>query len=131
MPLERAQRAILKVTNSLPFLYPTHLLYDACKMLTVRQLFILHTVLKQHAMTLYNPDTTKKRRRDIVCISQSESKYIFTNRFYNFLGPLLYNRLNKQLSIYELNYYNCKIALNKYLQNLPYDKTEDLFLIYK
>jgi hypothetical protein len=62
LPLERAQRAILKVANSLPFLNPTQLLYDACKVLTVRQLFILHTVLKQHAIILYNPDTTKKRR---------------------------------------------------------------------
>jgi hypothetical protein len=131
LPLERAQRAILKVANSLPFLYPTHLLYRHCNVLTVRQLFVMHSILKQHTLVPYNIDITNKRRGDIACISQSKSKFIFTNRFFSFLGPFLYNRLNKELNIYELNYYNCKIALVKFLQTLSYDKTEELFIICK
>jgi hypothetical protein len=131
LPLERAQRAILKVAYSLPFLYSTSLLYKHSNVLTVRQLFIMHTILKQHSMVPYNTYITNKRRGDIACISQSKSKFIFTNRFFSFLGPLLYNRLNKTLNIYELNYYNCKLELVKYLQLLSYDKTEDLFLICK
>ena len=65
--LERAQRAILKVATRRPFLFPTQLLYKSCNVLTVRQLFIMYIILKQHSA--YNPGTnpTNKRRKDIVC----------------------------------------------------------------
>lgn len=41
LPLERAQRSILKVATLRPYTFPTHELYTSCNVLTVRQLFIL------------------------------------------------------------------------------------------
>lgn len=131
LPLERAQRAILKVANFHPFLYPTDLLYKSCNVLTVRQLFITHLVLKQHTMLSYNIESTNKRRNDIVCESNASSKYAFVNRFYTFLGPFLYNILNRKLSIYKLNNYDCKKVILQFLLSISYSETEDLLVVCK
>lgn len=40
--VERAQRAILKVSAFLPSLYPTNDVYNLWDVLTVRQIYILH-----------------------------------------------------------------------------------------
>lgn len=132
LPLERAQRAILKVAYFHPFLYPTDLLYKSCNVLTVRQLFIMHLVLKQHTMLSYNAEyINNKRRNDIVCDSNPSSKYVFVNRFFTFLGPFLYNRLNRKLSIYNLNYFICKKTIIEHLLRISYVETEDLLAVTK
>jgi hypothetical protein len=131
LTLERAQRAVLKVATSRPFLYPTNLLYFHCQVLTVRQLFILSTVLKQHTALPYTSNNTQKRRKDIVCPLDKTTKRAFSSRFYVFLGPLLYNRLNRKYSIYTLNYYSTKSTLQKALQNMSYEETENLLLVEK
>lgn len=131
LPLERAQRAILKVANFCPFLFPTQKLYDLCKVLTVRQLFIMHTVLKQHTGLPFDITISNKRRKDIVCPPYSASKLAFINRFNAFLAPLLYNRINRILNIYELNYFRCKQIVIDFLQNMTYEQTESLLVICK
>lgn len=132
LPLERAQRAILKVAHFHPFLFPTDQLYKSCNVLTVRQLFILHVILKQHSQLSYNnSNITNKRRKDIVCSSNSTSKYMYTNRFFRFLGPFLYNKLNSELSIYSLNYFKCRKSVFNYLQSLSYDRTDNLLTVCK
>lgn len=128
LPLERAQRAILKIATFRPFLFPTHQLYVACKVLTVRQLFVLNIVLHQHSELPFDPTPSGKRRKDIVCI-KTQTWHAFVNRFYLFLGPYLYNRLNKLLNIYRLRYKECSILLSEYLMNLNYSDTEKLLEI--
>lgn len=128
--LERAQRAILKVSTFRPFRFPTNLLYKSCEILTVRQLFILNTVLKQHAKLPFNPDYTNKRRKDFVCPT-IHSKHAFSSRFFQFLGPLLYNRLNAKLDLFPHTYVTCKKTLKVALQNLSYDDTEKLLTVLK
>ncbi|KAJ8704269.1 hypothetical protein PYW08_012993 [Mythimna loreyi] len=131
LPLERAQRAILKVANFLPFLYPTDQLYKRCNVLTVRQLFITHLILKQHTMLSYNAENINKRRNDIVCDSNISSKFVFVKRFFTFLGPFLYNKLNRILSIYKLNKYKCKQTIFQYFLSVSYVETEDLLTVCK
>ena len=48
LEMERAQRLILKVGFSKPRLFPTSTLYQEAKVLTVRQIYILLTILRQH-----------------------------------------------------------------------------------
>lgn len=127
---ERAQRAILKVSTFRPFLFPTNLLYKKCEVLTVRQLFIMSIALKQHSDLIYSTDVTNKRRKDQVC-PQNHTKHAFTSKFYLFLGPLLYNRLNAKANIYCLNNVNCKRILKETLQKMSYDDTEKLLLVLK
>lgn len=128
--IERAQRAILKVSTFRPFLFPTNLLYKKCEVLTVRQLFIMGIVLKQHSELTYSTEVTNKRRKDIVC-PQNHTKHAFTSKFYLFLGPLLYNRLNAKANIYDLNQVNCKKVLKETLQKMSYDDTENLLTVLK
>lgn len=130
LPLERAQRAILKVASFRPFRYPTHQLYRECKVLTVRQLFILHIVLLQHAEIGFSPVPSCKRRKDLVC-TNSRTKHAFTNRFYLFLGPYLYNKLNKLLKIYSVSSNKCTEMLTEYLHTLNYSDTEKMLEVLK
>ena len=46
--VERAQRALLKVGAGLPYRTPTVELYKDWDLLTVRQTFIMHIVIKKH-----------------------------------------------------------------------------------
>ena len=115
-----------------PYRFPTCQLYESCKVLTVRQLFVLYTVLKQHASLTYNAYLTNtKRRKDIVCSSTSDSKFLYTHRFFAFLGPYLYNKINKETSIYDLNYAKSKMQVCEYLLSLNYERTEELLTVVK
>lgn len=126
LEVERAQRAILKVAAGLPFRHPTSELYKYWDLLTVRQSFILLTTLKQHSQLHYDPDKIKdKRRKWTVCHIPSLSTATATS-FFPYLGPLLYNRLNKQLNIYPLHKYSFKTTVKTYLKSLDYTSTENL-----
>lgn len=124
--VERAQRAILKVAAGLPFRYPTVDLYKEWDVLTVRQSFILQTVLKIHSTLTYQPCSLEgKRRIGRVCPSlryhTSRSHHLF-----GFLGPYLYNKLNTTLKIYPLLRYHCKHLVTAFLKTLGYEETENL-----
>ncbi|CAK1596546.1 unnamed protein product [Parnassius mnemosyne] len=102
--LERAQRALLKVSTFKPFQYPTILLYNNCQLLTVRQLFVLNVIKKQHQSINYDPDKIKcKRRKDIVIQSSFKLNTKFIKIYFCFLGPYLYNKVNKIVHIYSMN----------------------------
>lgn len=128
LPLERAQRAVLKVSTFRPILFPTQLLYQSCNVLTVRQLFILNTLLKQHTKLPYNSLVTDRRRKDI-CMDSYRLRHSFMYRFFIFLGPFLYNKVNAILSMYALKTVYCKNVITTWLQNLSYDDTEKLLIV--
>lgn len=123
-PLEVAHRAILKVATFRPLLYPTNQLYRNCNVLNVRQHFILQSILLQHRITPYIQIT--KRRKDKIC-TIPKTHFSFTKRFFYYLGPSLYNTINKKIPIYKLSHYNCKKAVRTFLQNKTYDETEKYF----
>lgn len=123
LQLERAQRAVLKVGTFRPLTFPTVELYTSWKVLTVRQLFIMHTLLYTHCRTPYI--VTNKRRKHHVC-SVPKPNFTFTKRFLFFLGPYLYNKINKFTNHYQYPYQLCKKILAKWLLNKTYDETESL-----
>lgn len=123
LKLERAQRAVLKVSTFRPILFPTEELYKCCKVLTVRQLFILSAVLLQHQSTPYLNIT--KRRKDLIC-QHYKCKYSFTKRFLCFQGPQLYNKLNRKLKFYSLPRSSLKKYLADFLLTVNYHDTECL-----
>lgn len=119
--LERAQRAVLKVSTFRPILFPTEDLYKCCKVLTVRQLFVLSTVLLQHRGTPYAIIT--KRRKDKVC-QHYRCNYSFAKRFVCFQGPQLYNKLNRKLNFYSLSTPSLKKSVTNFLLANNYFETE-------
>lgn len=127
-PLEIAQRAVLKISSFRHFRYPTRLLYQNTKLLTIRQLYVLTTILKQHSELKFDPILLTKRNA-IICHQSTQFKTAFSNRFYAFLGPYLYNKANKQLSIYANTKTICKKKVINWLLSLTYDDTEDLLII--
>lgn len=61
----------------------------------------------------------------MVCF-EPQTRHAFAHRFYVFLGPFLYNKVNKILNIYSVNYYKCSTLLSEYLLKLDYADTEKL-----
>lgn len=128
LQLERAQRAVLKVMIKKPFRYPTISLYNDTKVLSVRQLFVLQTTMRMHALTPYDPYLKdKKRRSDRVCVMVPHRTVTYS-RFFPILGPQLYNILNKKLYIYNLTKYELKTKLINLLSQLNYKSTEELII---
>lgn len=128
LPLERAQRAVLKVMCYKPFRYPTPQLYDECQLLTVRQLFILETIIKKHSSTKYNVDTIKKRRNYNVC-NVTCFRTSLAARHHNIIGPHLYNIANNSCKIYPLSKHQCKKIIHDWLLQKSFNETEGLLKI--
>lgn len=127
--IERTQRAILKVSSFRPYRYPTEQLYKENKVLTVRQLFILHTLLKQHTRLVYNPTLSRgKRRYDPVERHHLRHKTSFAKRFFCYLGGYLYNKTHTALNIFSLTKHKCKKRLTDWLLNLNYNDTETMLI---
>lgn len=123
LPLERAQRAILKVMLGKPRRYSTELLYGECSVLTVRQLFILSTLLRKHKSHTYKVLT--KRNKTKVCSVTPHRTNLASNQFY-VRSNKLYNVANKINNIYPLPTSKCKDILRKWLLGLNYIQAEDL-----
>lgn len=128
LPLERALRLVLKVSYFLPRLYSTNDLFKRCSVLSVRQIFILHTLLLQHSKLTYDPSHENKRRKHDVCTKDTfRSK--FSNKFFCFLGSYLYNKANKILNLYPLTRKQFKKKVTDWLLTLSYEATEDLLAV--
>lgn len=126
LPLEIAQRAILKVSSFRPIDYPTHLLYQSWNLPTVRQIYIITTILKQHSLTPIDRSILLKRRRNAVVPQSHHFKHSFTHRFFCFNGPFLYNKLNTTLNFYTLSKQECKTKLFDFMLTCDYNTTEEL-----
>lgn len=122
LKLERAQRAVLKVMHCKPFRYPTKQLYELSAVLTVRQLFILHSVLRKHR----TPFCASKKRHSGILFQTQPHRTAFAHKQCYFISSRLYNIVNRHIKIYSLNYHNCKQRLKNWLLTLDYLKTESL-----
>lgn len=129
--IEISQRAALKISTGRPILFDTALLYKSCDVLTVRQLFIVSIVLKQHSLLMYDPLTQTKRRKHDVCRLPQRLNTTFIKRFLIFLGPFLYNKINKSLNIYDLSRHEVKFKTTLWLKSLTSEETEKLLEVVK
>lgn len=129
--VERAQRAVLKVMTSKPRRFPTGLLYSLTEVLTVRQLFVLATVLRRHShLPFYSNLSSLKRRSDLVCRIEPRRTAV-AGRHFHYLSSSLYNRVNKILNIYPLPKHKCKNKCMSWLLSLSYEETEHLLVTFK
>ncbi|CAB3251376.1 unnamed protein product [Arctia plantaginis] len=128
LPLERAQRAVLRVMTFRPFGYSTSQLYSDCKVLSVRQLFVLETVTRKHASLVFNPNFTNKRRSYKVC-QNKKWKTSIASRHYGVLSSHLYNTVNRYCNIYTLLRSECKKKVSDWLMLKSYEETEGLLKI--
>ena len=125
LELERAQRSLLKVMYFKPYRFPTYDLYRLSDILTVRMLYIFHTVIKFHKSLIYDPNVLKKRRKDLV-VPIPTIKTSFAAKQYNRRASHLYNTINRKLNIYAFNSYDCKTKIKTWLSTLNYQEIESL-----
>lgn len=123
--LERAQRSLLKVMTFKPYRFPTVTLYKNCTVLTVRQLYVLNTTLKQHIITPINNSYKSKRTVTNVC-KYVKCKTASARRQHLFLATHIYNKINKTLIINPFPKNEIKKKINTFLQTLDYIHTENL-----
>jgi hypothetical protein len=123
MPLERAQRAIIKVMLGKPRRYSTTLLYNECSVLTVRQLFILKTILRKHR----DIDLTviPKRRAKRLCCSVPHNTASAGFQYYVICNHL-YNTANRVNNIVSLAEYQCKQKIMSWLKGLTFSETKEI-----
>lgn len=131
--LERAQRAVLKVCTFKPFRFPTKDLYEYCEVLSVRKIFILQIIMKQHSSlagdkTLLSAPSflqqRRKRKNTVACTTICKTS--FSQRFYYFLGCFLYNKINNISRIENGNSFECKKIVSNWLMSQTYLETENL-----
>lgn len=123
--LERAQRALIKVMYFKKMDYSTENIYILSNILSVRKLYILQIVLKMHKALPYDRKIENKRRMDYV-VQVPTTKTTFAAMQYNRRSSYLYNKINKELNIFNKNYHECKNRLYKWLKLLNYEETENV-----
>lgn len=126
--LERAQRAVLKVLAKKPSRFPTTDLYVLCDVLTVRQLFVLQTVLRKHLLLPYDPQSHNKERRANRVCKTKRCRLALVSRHFNHISCKLYNSINKKIKIYPLARNVLKPIVTNWLKSLSYCDTEQLLV---
>lgn len=127
--LERAQRSVIKVMTFKKYRYPTRDLYHTCKLLTIRQLYILRVILRKHSKIPLHPNHIRKKRR--IHITNPSCRTTFMQHQFEFLSNHLYNKINKILNISKINSFSCKQVVKNWLQKLSYNDTEELLQIQR
>lgn len=128
IPAERAQRAVLKVMLFKPRDYPTDQLYSEAEVLTVRQLYVLRSVLRRHSNLPLDKKLLQRRHGFPIC-STTPCHFAFTSRQLSVQSSRIYNKINKIIPLYRFNLYEIKNKLRKWLLSLSYDETENILAI--
>lgn len=128
LQLERAQRALLKVMFFKPYRFPTTTLYNEYGVLSIRKLYLLQTIVKQHKSLMYDCDNDHPRKRNKIFHTVWSRTY-FANRFEYQIGPRFYNKMNALINIYPLNNTKCKKQIVQWLKTKSYQDCENFFYL--
>lgn len=121
--VERAQRSLIKIMYFKKKRYSTEKLYEISGLLTVRQLYIIHTILKKHKSTPYDINIISKRRKDLITtLPHTNTK--FATMQYNKRSAQLYNRVNRVIYIYPKKLRECKKHITDWIKPLTYNEIE-------
>ncbi|KPJ15002.1 hypothetical protein RR48_09029 [Papilio machaon] len=129
LELERAQRTVLKVLFGKKKRFPTQTLYSQAGVLTVRQIYILKTVLIQHKAVMKNNIYKNSQSNRLFKIPLPTVSSTFAQRFTHFLGPYMYNNILTKCDIKQDSLYKAKLKLNSWLWKLSYAETEKIIKI--
>lgn len=122
--LERAQRSLIKVMYFKKRRFPTEDLYCISGLLSVRKLYIILVTLKNHKSIPYVPHLPTRRQKNVAC--SKSIKTTFASRQFSYRSSFLFNKINKKLNIYKVNYTTAKKLLEEWVQLKPYDEIESI-----
>lgn len=127
LELERAQRSLLKVMYFKRYRFSTENLYKLCDLLTVRKLYVQHTILKTHRTLKFNLHKLSGRRKYMIAPIITV-KTTFAKRQFTYQSAYLYNEINKHINIYPLTTYKVKLVLKNWLKKKSYNDIESILL---
>ena len=127
--LERAQRAVIKVIMSKPWLYPTVKLYKEFDVLTVRQLFILRILIYAHTHLPRNSSQVTNRRRNDIVFKTTPHKTVFAKRYPYIIAPYIYNKMSKNVPLRKIRQFKFKNVVKDLLIAFNYEETENLLSV--
>lgn len=126
IPLERAQRGVLKVALFKPILYPTAALFNEAEVLSVRRLFLVRAAVYTHTKVINSNTYSDLVKKRVYKIPAPFTRTTFSHRFGYFLFPRIYNKLAGLYNFKSLSVPQTKRLLTKMLLKWNYNETEDL-----
>lgn len=129
LALERAQRAVLKVSLRKPRRYPTVDLYKEAQVLSVRRLFLLRATLFTHQKTLNMPSYSNLLKKRIFKIPTVAVCTSFAQRFQMFLFPRIYNTLANKCNIQLCSVLEAKKKIQAFLLSWDYEQSEAILRV--
>jgi hypothetical protein len=130
MELERAQRAVLRVMLRKPFRHRTNQVYQECKVLRVRQLFIQRAVTDIHRKTLKCKDYDKLVKQRVYKVPLPNINTAFAKRHPRFLLPYIYNKVCRKVDIKTRTTYGAQRVVEDWLMQLDYSETEGILQMF-
>ena len=123
--VERGQRAVIKIMYFKSMRCPTEVVYQDSGLLSVRKLYIIHTVLKKHKNLPYDPSTATRRRKDLIAqVPQTKTRFAAIQ--FSTLSCQLYNRINNKIYVHNKQLHECKKVICNWIKSLNYEDTESL-----
>lgn len=123
--VERGQRALIKIMYLKKIRHPTERIYQDSGLLSVRKLYITYMILKKHKTLSYDSNILSKRRKDIIVqVPQTKTKLAAIQ--YNKRSAQIYNKVNKEIYIYNKQLHECKKLIIEWIKPLTYESTEAL-----
>ncbi|KAL0852748.1 hypothetical protein ABMA27_012569 [Loxostege sticticalis] len=95
IPLERAQRGVLKIALNKPMRYSTTALYKETGVLSVRRLYIMRVAVSVHKSVLISGEYEAMLKKIIFKLPVPARLSTFSHRFAVFPFPHIYNKLVK------------------------------------
>jgi hypothetical protein len=126
LEVERAQRAVIKVMLRKPFRYPTDTLYRECKVLRVRQLYILKAITRTHDCLLNSGHYAVITNRRIYKAPLPPLKSALARKSPAYSHPHTYNNICAYLNLKKLSTPQAGKKVKKWLLSLSYGETESL-----
>jgi hypothetical protein len=126
LEVERAQRAVLKVMLKKPRLYPTARLFSECKLLTVRQLYIMKAITRTHKYLLNSSIYEELLSKRIFKAPLPALKSTMARRCPAYSHPTIYNKICNKQNITKLSLAKAKRVVNNWLLTISYSDTENL-----
>lgn len=127
--LERAQRAVLKVSLRRSRRYPTSELFREAQVLSVRRLFLMRAATYVHRQSLRSLDHGNMIHKRIYKISKPRVNTAFAKRFAGFLLPHIYNRLSGLCDLRHCSIKEAESRVHRLLLSWDYDRSEEILRI--
>ncbi|KAL0881630.1 hypothetical protein ABMA27_001456 [Loxostege sticticalis] len=131
IPLERAQRGVLKVALNKPMRYPTTALYNEAGVLSVRRLYLVRVIVSVHKSVVNSKEYEQMLRKRVFKIPHPQQATSFAHRFEAFLFPHVYNKLVNICNFKYCTTREAKALVSRTLLTWTYEESENLIKVPK